>query len=343
MALRTCPLGQVREHHAEIGSTNDRALAWAREGAPHGALVTADAQTAGRGRLGRVWDSRQGGLYASVVLRPDREALVRGRFGAIGLAVGLGLREGLARWVPHASLKWPNDLLCGGRKLAGVLCETRWFAGAVDLVAGFGVNVEQRGFSDGLAATRVASELSEGAGRAVGALAAGAGASWLSEGAGRAAGGGKGGELAPGTGESRLSEGAGRAAGGDGGLSEGAGRVAGGGRELSEGAGRVAGDLAAGAGASWLSEGACPSRQEVLTAVLEGLEGVLADFFAGGFAAIRGRYQAHSAVIGRAVRVGEEVLEAVGFDDDGALRVRGGGGTRRVEVGDVWLAGDGRG
>lgn len=235
-----CPLGQVREHHAEIGSTNDRALAWAREGAPHGALVTADAQTAGRGRLGRVWASPPGGLYASVVLRSD----ARAGFGAIGLAVGLGLREGLARWLPQTLLKWPNDLLCGGRKLGGVLCEARWYAGAADIVAGFGINVEQREFPAGLTATSVAIEL---------------------------------------------------------------------------------------------SEGTCPSRQEVLAAVLRGLEGVLAGFFTGGFAAIRGRYQAHSAVLGQRVRIGEDTLEAVGFDDDGALRVRSGAGTRRVEAGDVWL------
>lgn len=238
-----CPLGQVREHHAEIGSTNDRALAWAREGAPHGALVTADAQTAGRGRLGRVWASPPGGLYASVVLRPD----ARAGFGAIGLAVGLGLREGLARWLPQTSLKWPNDLLCGGRKLGGVLCEARWYAGAADIVAGFGINVEQRELPPGLTATSVAIEL---------------------------------------------------------------------------------------------SDGTCPSRQEVLEAALQGLEGVLAGFFNGGFAAIRGRYQAHSAVLGQRVRVGEDTLEAVGFDDDGALRVRSGAGTRRVEAGDVWLVDD---
>jgi BirA family biotin operon repressor/biotin-[acetyl-CoA-carboxylase] ligase len=208
-------------------------------GAPHGALVTADAQTHGRGRLGRAWESPPGGLYASLILRP-----VGAAWGAVGLAVGLGVREGLARWLPRATLKWPNDVLCDGRKLSGVLCETRWFGGVAELVAGFGVNVEQRGFPAELHATSVAIE------------------------------------LAPGT---------------------------------------------------------CPSRQEVLTAVLEGLEGALALFFAGGFAAIRGRYEAHSAVLGRRVRVGDEEAEAVGFDDDGALRVRVGATTRRVEAGDVWL------
>jgi len=235
----TWSLGQVREHHDCLGSTNDRALAWARSGAPHGALVTADAQTHGRGRLGRAWESPPGGLYASLILRPRGAA-----WGAVGLAVGLGVREGLARWLPRATLKWPNDVLCDGRKICGVLCETRWFGGVAELVAGFGVNVEQRGFPAELTATSLAIQ------------------------------------LAPGT---------------------------------------------------------CPSRQEVLTAVLEGLEGALALFFVGGFAAIRGRYEAHSAVLGRRVRVGEDEVLAVGFDDDGALRVRSGATTRRVEAGDVWL------
>ena len=72
MSGGTGSLGQVREHHASLPSTNDRALAWARAGAPHGAMVTADAQSAGRGRLGRRWESPPGeGLYVSLVLRPE--------------------------------------------------------------------------------------------------------------------------------------------------------------------------------------------------------------------------------------------------------------------------------
>lgn len=151
-------LGRPHEHWAELASTNDRALAWARAGAPHGAMVTADLQTAGRGRLGRAWASPPAGdLYVSLVLRP---AHPRG-LGALGLAVGAGLREGLAEWVPAARLKWPNDLLLGQRKLAGVLCEARWTAGVPEVVVGFGVNVGRATFEGELAerATSLAREL----------------------------------------------------------------------------------------------------------------------------------------------------------------------------------------
>ncbi|MBK8261562.1 MAG: biotin--[acetyl-CoA-carboxylase] ligase [Nannocystis sp.] len=141
--LRTGSFGHVHEHYSEIDSTNDRALAWAREGAPHGALVTADAQRAGRGRRGRAWWSPPGsGLYFSVIVRPAALAGHAGGWGAVGLAVGVGLREALGPRLPRATLKWPNDLLCGGRKLAGILCEARWQGGQAEaLVIGVGVNV----------------------------------------------------------------------------------------------------------------------------------------------------------------------------------------------------------
>ncbi|MFO7565372.1 MAG: biotin--[acetyl-CoA-carboxylase] ligase [Enhygromyxa sp.] len=151
--LTTARLGRVHEHHASLSSTNDRALAWLAAGAPDGALVTADQQTAGRGRLGREWSSPPGrDLYASVILRPGVSAQ---GFGALALAVGVGLREGVLaafggepawheRGWPELCLKWPNDLLLGGRKLAGILCESRWRGREVEVVIGFGVNVHRQ-------------------------------------------------------------------------------------------------------------------------------------------------------------------------------------------------------
>ncbi len=148
--LTTTRLGRTHEHHAELGSTNDRAHAWlaSPNGPPDGSLITADAQTAGRGRLGRVWSSPAGrDLYASVILRCGRPPA---GLGALSLAVGVGLREGLLRGLagcsglPELGLKWPNDVLLGGRKLAGILCESRWRGGEVDVVVGFGVNVHRR-------------------------------------------------------------------------------------------------------------------------------------------------------------------------------------------------------
>ena len=144
--LTTLRLGRAHEHHASLASTNDRALAWLAEGAPDGALVTADAQTAGRGRLGRRWQSPAGrDIYASVILRPGAPTA---ELGALSLAVGLGLYRGLRSVYGDAlaglGLKWPNDLLLEGRKLGGILCESRWRGSEVELVVGFGINVHRR-------------------------------------------------------------------------------------------------------------------------------------------------------------------------------------------------------
>jgi BirA family biotin operon repressor/biotin-[acetyl-CoA-carboxylase] ligase len=147
--LRGATFGHAHEHHASIASTNDRAAAWAREGAPHGAVVTADAQTAGRGRRGRPWYSPAGAsIYASVVVRPGRAGP---ELGAIGLAVGLGLRDGLPALQRPVGLKWPNDLVVGDRKLCGILCESRWLDDVPELVVGFGINVHQREFPEPIA------------------------------------------------------------------------------------------------------------------------------------------------------------------------------------------------
>jgi BirA family biotin operon repressor/biotin-[acetyl-CoA-carboxylase] ligase len=138
--------GRPHEHHAVIGSTNDRALQWLRDGAPHGAVVTADAQQAGRGRRGRQWFSPAGeSLYVSLVLRPGPVRPPE-RLGSLGLAVGVGLREGLPPLRHPVMLKWPNDLQVDGRKLGGILCEARWLGDAPELVVGFGLNVHAQAF-----------------------------------------------------------------------------------------------------------------------------------------------------------------------------------------------------
>ena len=137
--LSTRRLGRVHEHHGSIDSTNARALAWAQAGAPQGALVTADAQTAGRGRRGRRFASPQGaGIYASVVLRfgPGTNA------APLALVVGLAIAESLEDLrIPSVRLKWPNDLVVPAGKLGGVLCEAVWEGGRPTVVAGFGINV----------------------------------------------------------------------------------------------------------------------------------------------------------------------------------------------------------
>ncbi len=149
--------GRAHEHHATLGSTNDRALQWLQQGAPHGAVVTADAQHAGRGRRGRTWITAEGtSLFVSVVLRPGPISPPE-RFGALGLAVAVGLREGLPPLRSPVMLKWPNDLHVEGHKLGGILCEARWVGTAPEVVVGFGINVDVPRFAPGLHATSLAS------------------------------------------------------------------------------------------------------------------------------------------------------------------------------------------
>ena len=123
------PLGRPRLHLRETASTNDRARALAAAGAPHGTLVTASAQTAGRGRQGRTWAGPPGrALLCSLLLR-EYDPLLPLR---AGLAVA-DLAGAAAR------VKWPNDVLLDGRKLAGILVEARPQDGWA--VLGIGVNV----------------------------------------------------------------------------------------------------------------------------------------------------------------------------------------------------------
>jgi BirA family transcriptional regulator, biotin operon repressor / biotin---[acetyl-CoA-carboxylase] ligase len=121
-------LGRPRLHLRSIGSTNARARELAQAGAPHGTAVTADEQTAGRGRQGRGWSTPPGGALAVSLVIRDPNPLLSLR---AGLAVADLAGEG-------ASVKWPNDVLVDGRKVAGVLAEGRPQEGWA--VLGIGVN-----------------------------------------------------------------------------------------------------------------------------------------------------------------------------------------------------------
>jgi BirA family biotin operon repressor/biotin-[acetyl-CoA-carboxylase] ligase len=122
-------LGRPRLHHREIDSTNRRARELASAGAPHGTLVTAGAQTAGRGRQGRRWEAPAGSaLLCSLVLR-DFDAL-------LSLRAGLAVADVAG---DAARVKWPNDVQVESRKVAGVLVEGRPHEGWA--VVGIGVNV----------------------------------------------------------------------------------------------------------------------------------------------------------------------------------------------------------
>lgn len=135
-------LGRDAVHlFASVSSTMDVARRLAEEeDAPAGTVVLAEEQTAGRGRGGRTWRSPPGGLYASMVFRPRRTE----NPGILPIVAGLGvIRELDDRWPALGpALKWPNDLLAGGRKLGGLLAEAVWAEGEVRfLVAGAGINV----------------------------------------------------------------------------------------------------------------------------------------------------------------------------------------------------------
>lgn len=130
----------------EVGSTNDYLKQLAQEGAPDGTVVLAEQQSAGRGRLGRSFQSpAQKGIYLSVLLRPEIKAEKAINFTAVAavamcdaLEQAVGLRPGI---------KWTNDLLMGGRKICGILTEmgADWQTGMVDyIVLGIGLNVNEQ-------------------------------------------------------------------------------------------------------------------------------------------------------------------------------------------------------
>ena len=143
--------------HDSIGSTNAEALAAAAAGDPGGLWIVARQQTAGRGRRGRPWSSPHGNLAASLLLLPDADPAVS---ATLGFVAGVALSRALAIVLPkgvvrigidgadaadgsgRVALKWPNDVLADGAKLAGILLEAgRAAGGRQAVVVGIGINV----------------------------------------------------------------------------------------------------------------------------------------------------------------------------------------------------------
>lgn len=130
-------------HIAETGSTNaDMAALAARDGVGEGFVVWADSQTAGRGRQGRTWFSRPGdGLCFSMLLKPNAKPEMA---ATLPLVAGVAVASALEQFLPSAEIavKWPNDILCGGRKICGILCEMAAQGDSVrHVIAGIGINV----------------------------------------------------------------------------------------------------------------------------------------------------------------------------------------------------------
>lgn len=252
--LGTRWLARRIHHHESVDSTNTRALELARAGEPHGTVVIAEVQTAGRGRLGRSFFSPpHRSLYASVILRPElplTEAPTLVLASAVAVAEAVAAEAGPAAPV---RIKWPNDVLLGGRKTSGILMELGAEAARIDhVVMGIGVNLNLR-----------RSELPD---------------------------------------------------------------------EFRERATSLSAEL-----------GRSIDRVAFARRLFGTLEEVLDAHAAGGFEALRSRFEARSALTGRVVRVeggpGEEVRGvALGLDRDGALLVAPPGEPpRRVLAGDVTL------
>jgi BirA family biotin operon repressor/biotin-[acetyl-CoA-carboxylase] ligase len=153
--LATDRFGRALRWADEVDSTNERAAAWAADGAPDGAVVCAEHQTDGRGRHGRAWtDTRGQNLLFSVVLRPQ---MPPDRLGLLSIAAGVAVAETVDAFVsPHrAALKWPNDVLLEGRKACGMLLESSLATPPHSsvVVLGVGLNVNQTAFPDALADT----------------------------------------------------------------------------------------------------------------------------------------------------------------------------------------------
>ncbi len=148
MALGDCPIGADCVFHDVLDSTNDALSAAAAKGAAHGAAVATDAQSKGRGRKGRVWQSPSGlNIYTSVLLRENLKA---DQLPFLVYLAGVAVAETVAPLLGRPPfLKWPNDVHVQGKKLCGILCESlhdRFGRGAI-LGIGLNVNADVDDFS----------------------------------------------------------------------------------------------------------------------------------------------------------------------------------------------------
>jgi len=137
--LKTCWIGKTLKVVDECVSTNDIARIMAEDGAPHGLVVIAESQTAGRGRLGRPWFSPKGGIWLSILTRPPKWFHFLDSLPLVGaLAIAKPLAE---QWNIDAKVRWPNDVVVGRRKIGGVLVEAKARGNELDFaILGLGIN-----------------------------------------------------------------------------------------------------------------------------------------------------------------------------------------------------------
>ena len=136
-------IGEQYYFHRSIGSTNDEGNRLADEGVPHGTLVVADEQIAGKGRAGKRWiTAPNSGIAMSIVLRPEQ--ISASDWPIVNAIAALAVVKVLEDYGLSAEIKWPNDVLLDGKKTAGILLEGVWRAGRAEFaVLGIGVNVEK--------------------------------------------------------------------------------------------------------------------------------------------------------------------------------------------------------
>jgi BirA family biotin operon repressor/biotin-[acetyl-CoA-carboxylase] ligase len=134
-------LGELLSFHQEVTSTNALAHDLAEQGAPHGTLVVAEAQTQGRGRRDRIWITKPGrGLAISIILRPEQK--IPNLWSRLHALSALSLAQALEGYQLQPKIKWPNDVLLNGKKVAGILVELSWDGDHLDyFILGIGMNV----------------------------------------------------------------------------------------------------------------------------------------------------------------------------------------------------------
>lgn len=139
--MTSWPAGYGLKEFAELDSTNEEAKRMAASGAPAPVWIRAEKQTAGRGRRGRQWETGAGNLAATLLLRPNRPAA---ECAQLSFVAAIAAADAMARFAPRArvEVKWPNDVLADGRKLAGILLESA-SSGNVPfwLAIGIGINL----------------------------------------------------------------------------------------------------------------------------------------------------------------------------------------------------------
>lgn len=138
--LTTRIVGNVIHFHDEVTSTNDLARELAEGGAKEGTVVIANSQTGGKGRLDRTFSSPKGGIYLSVIFRPDESIE---ELSALPLVMGLSVSKAVQCTVfKEVKLKWPNDVLLDNRKISGILLTSSMKGRTVEyVIVGIGVNL----------------------------------------------------------------------------------------------------------------------------------------------------------------------------------------------------------